>query len=91
MDRRTIFERDGFVALSSFYREDELQDIDRAMENSITKRLPALPPKHVFYEGKINPTTPKQIQCLHDHDGFFADLFNDKPKQLAKELLALSH
>mgnify|MGYP001502549727 CR=1 FL=1 len=91
MDRRTIFERDGFVALSSFYREDELQNIDRTMENSITKRLPALPPKHVLYEEKTNLTTPKQIQCMHDHDGFFADLFNDKPKQLAKELQALFH
>ncbi len=75
------------MAMPGFYNKNETQTIESAMGDFIAKSVPALPPEHVFYEDKANRSTLKQIQCLHEHDGFFADLFNDKPKQLAEELL----
>ncbi len=87
MNPKKAFEQDGYVAMPGFYNENETQTIESAMGDFIAKRVPALPPEHVFYEDKANRSTLKQIQCLHEHDGFFADLFNDKPKQLAEELL----
>ena len=88
MGSRTIFERDGFVALSSFYSEDELLDIEDTLECFIAERVPALSPEHVFFEDKSNPSSLKQIQWLHEHEPFFDRLMNDKPKILAQELLA---
>ena len=73
--------------MPEFYDGNEVQEIEEAMGNFIAKHISALPPEHVFYEDKANRATLKQIQCLHEHDGFFADLFNDKPRQLAEELL----
>jgi phytanoyl-CoA hydroxylase len=87
MNPNKSFERDGFVAMPEFYDGNEVKEIEEAMGNFIAKHIPALPPEHVFYEEKANRATLKQIQCLHEHDGFFADLFNDKPRQLAEELL----
>ena len=90
MGSRTIFERDGFVALSSFYSEDELLAIEDAVECFIAERVPALSPEHVFFEDKSNPSSLKQIQWLHEHEPFFDRLMNDKPKILAQELLGES-
>ena len=87
MGSRTIFERDGFVALSSFYSEDELLAIEDAVECFIAERVPALSPEHVFFEDKSNPSSLKQIQRLHEHEPFFGQLMDDKPKKLAQELL----
>ena len=87
MGSRTIFERDGFVTLSSFYSEDELLAIEDAVECFIAERVPALSPEHVFFEDKSNPSSLKQIQRLHEHESFFDRLMNDKPKILAQELL----
>ena len=87
MGSRTIFERDGFVALSSFYSEDELLAIEDAVECFIAERVPALSPEHVYFENKSNPSSLKQIQRLHEHEPFFERMMNDKPKKLAQELL----
>ena len=87
MGSRTIFERDGFVALSSFYREEELLNIEDELERFITERIPVLPPEHFFFEDKSNPSSLKQIQRLHEHESFFERMMNDKPKKLAQELL----
>ena len=87
MNPKKAFEQDGYVAMPGFYNKNETQTIESAMGDFIAKRVPVLAPEHVFYEDKANRSTLKQIQCLHKHDGFFADLFNDKPKQLAEELL----
>ena len=87
MGSRTIFERDGFVTLPSFYSEDELLAIEDAVECFIAERVPALSPEHVYFEDKSNPSSLKQIQRLHEHEPFFERMMNDKPKKLAHELL----
>jgi phytanoyl-CoA hydroxylase len=90
LDSRTKFERDGFVALSSFYIEDELLAIEDTLKHFIVERVPALSPEHVFFEDKSNPSSLKQIQQLHGHEPFFWQLMDDKPKKLAQELLGES-
>ena len=87
MGQRVIFERDGFLALPSFYREEELLNIEDELERFITERIPVLPPEHFFFEDKSNPSSLKQIQRLHEHESFFERMMNDKPKKLAQELL----
>ncbi|MEE2947572.1 MAG: phytanoyl-CoA dioxygenase family protein [Verrucomicrobiota bacterium] len=87
MTQREIFEQDGFVSVPSFCTDDELFQIETAVERFIVERVPALPPEHVFYENKANLSTLKQIQRLHEHDDFFKAFFDDKPRRLAEELL----
>ena len=90
MGSRTLFERDGFVAIPSFYRKGELTDIEDVLECFITERVPALSPEHVFFEDKSNPSSLKQIQRLHEHEPFFDRLMDGKPRKLAEELLGES-
>lgn len=90
MERRIDFERDGFVAQPSFYGVDELLAIEDALECFIAERISELRAEHVFYEDKSNLSTLKQIQQLHKYERFFEELMNDKPKQLAEELLGES-
>ena len=90
MGSRTIFERDGFVTLSSFYSEDELLAIEDAVECFIAERVPALSPEHVYFEDKSNPSSLKQIQRLHEHEPFFDRLMDGKPRKLAEELFGES-
>ena len=87
MGRRANFERDGFVAQPSFYGVDELLAIEDALMRFIAERISELRAEHVFYEDKSNLSTLKQIQQLHKYERFFEELMNDKPKQLAEELL----
>ena len=87
MSQRVIFERDGFLALPSFYREEELLNIEDELERFITERIPVLPPEHFFFEDKSNPSSLKQIQRLNEYESFFERMMNDKPKKLAQELL----
>ena len=49
--------------------------------------VPGLPPEHVFYEDKGDAGTLKQLQRVHEHDGWFGELFAGKPQRLAEELL----
>ena len=87
MGQRVIFERDGFLALPSFYREEELLNIEDELERFIAERIPVLPPEHFFFEDKSNPSSLKQIQRLNEYESFFERMMNDKPKKLAQELL----
>ena len=87
MGSRAIFERDGFLVLPSFYREEELLNIEDELERFITMRIPVLPQEQIYFEDKSNPSSLKQIQRLHEHESFFERMMNDKPKKLAQELL----
>jgi len=82
-----VFQEDGFVAVPKFRNLEELSAIESALAHFIDVRVPQLPAEEVFYEDKANPASLKQIQRLHEHDGFFGEFFNGKPKALAQELL----
>lgn len=85
--RRKTFERDGFVTVQRFCDTDELRCVENTLNRFIGDGLNRLPPEHVFFEDKSAPATLKQIQCLHVHDTFLGAFMNDRPRQLAEELL----
>ena len=66
---------DGFVAIRGFLDGKQLSELEANLERFIADVVPDLPPDHVFYEDKEDRSTLKQIQCLGDHDHWFADLF----------------
>ena len=81
------YNRDGFVAISSFFVQEKLEEIRLELSRFKQKILPHLGSSEVFYEDKTNSKTLKQIQRMHEHDSFFFDLMNDKPRRLAEVLL----
>lgn len=87
MNRKEIFEQDGFVAVPGFFDAGGLRTIETELSRFIAERVPALPVEHVFYENKADAATLKQIQLLNEYDQFFGDFFEGKPKRLAAELL----
>ena len=90
MDRRTNFERDGFVAVSAFYASAELKKIEQKLIGFMSNKLSSLPPEHVFFEDINDPLSLKQIQRLHEHEPFFGQLMDGRPRALAEELLGES-
>ena len=78
------------MAVPRFCDADELQTVEAALARFITERVSDLPAEHVFYEDKTDANTLKQIQRMHEHDGFFGEFFEGKPKRLAEELLGES-
>ena len=87
MNHKATFDQDGFVSVPRFCDVAELQALEAALARFIAERVPALPVEHVFYEDKANLGTLKQIQRMHEHDDFFGEFFEGKPKRLAEEIL----
>ena len=87
MNQKATFEQDGFVAVPGFCDAEELQSLEAALARFIAERVPTLPAEHVFYEDKSDAGTLKQIQRMHEHDDFFGEFFEGKPKRLAEEIL----
>jgi len=87
VNHKATFEQDGFVAVPRFCDAAELQALEAALARFIAECVPALPVENVFYEDKANLGTLKQIQRMHEHDDFFGDFFEGKPKRLAEEIL----
>ena len=86
-ERKRQFEKNGFVCIESFCDTEQLLELEAALSRFIQVVVPTLPPEEVFYEDKSHKATLKQIQRMHQHDEFFGDFMQHKPKQLAEELL----
>lgn len=87
MNRRGVFESDGFVAVESFLSVEEVDSCLRELERYVAEVVPGLPPEHVFYEDKGDVGSLKQLQRMHEHDAWFGEFFAGKPQRLAEELL----
>lgn len=87
MSRRELFESDGFVAVGSFLSGGEVEVCLRELARYVSEVVPGLPAEHVFYEDKDDLATLKQLQRMHEYDGWFGEFFAGKPKRLAEELL----
>ena len=81
------FLADGFLAVPGFLNADEVAACLRELTQFIEREVPDLPPEHVFYENKEEPSSLKQLQRLHEHNPWFEELMNGKPRALAEELL----
>jgi len=71
----------------SFLNQVETQECKQRIDNYIDKIAPKIPGTEVFYEDKNDNSSLKQLQRMHEHDPWFHELFNGKPKQLAQQLL----
>tara|TARA_B110000438_G_C15714975_1_gene607066 strand:+ start:71 stop:847 length:777 start_codon:yes stop_codon:yes gene_type:complete len=86
-DRITKYKEEGYLLFPSFLSQDEVQECQERIGNYIQKIVPEIPGTEVFYEDKNDDSSLKQLQRMHEHDPWFHQLFNGKPKQLAQELL----
>lgn len=85
LELQRSYEADGFVAIPRFLTDDDLADVYRALDLFIEKKVPELPPEHVFYEDKSRPETLKQIQQLFEYDEYFHTLMFESPFQAIAE------
>lgn len=82
------FDKDGYVFLPAFLTMDEVNAINKKLEEFIKDKVPGLPFNHVFYEDDKNPATLKQLQDLHVYDPFFTDILKgSKFEEIAEVLL----
>ncbi len=81
------FQRDGFVAVPAFFEPGELAVIETELARFIAERISTLESGEVYYETKDDDASLKQIQRMQQHDAYFSDLMNGKPRQLAEVFL----
>jgi len=53
---------------------ESLRNLLSHVDHFISEIVPGLPPRHVFYEDKSDPTSLKQIQQMESHDAWFHQL-----------------
>ncbi|MEO5995487.1 MAG: phytanoyl-CoA dioxygenase family protein [Chitinophagaceae bacterium] len=82
------FRENGFVLIPGFLDGDDVATIHGHLEKLIKDKVPSMPPEHVFYEDKNDPSTLKQLQNLYSYDPFFYEMmFRSRFKDLASLLL----
>jgi len=81
------FRRDGYVLFKRFLSGSVLDEVQANVTRFINDVLPHLPPEHVFYEDKDDPTTLKQIQQMGEHDPYFGCWMNEGSFREVAELL----
>ena len=87
-DRISKYKEDGYIPFPSFLNQSEVQECNQRIENYIKEIVPKIPGTEVFYEDKNDKGSLKQLQRMHEHDSWFNELFNGRPKRLAEELLS---
>ena len=86
-DRISKYKEEGYIPFPSFLNQSEVQECNQRIENYIKEIVPKIPGTEVFYEDKNDKGSLKQLQRMHEHDSWFNELFNGRPKRLAEELL----
>lgn len=82
------FAADGYVALREFVTGKELAQWIAHVDRFTRDVAPTLPPEHVFYEDKKDPTTLKQIQQMGKYDPWFDQRFTTGSfREIAETLL----
>jgi len=87
------FQRHGFVVIRGFLELARVNEVSSQLESFISS-LPTLleqgdvPPGHIMRDHAEYMSTLKQIQQLHLHETFFADLAAEELKPLCEVLLA---
>ena len=85
--RISKYKEEGYLLFPSFLNQVEIQECKQRIDNYIDKIAPKIPGTEAFYEDKNDNSSLKQLQRMHEHDPWFHELFNGKPKQLAQQLL----
>ena len=85
---KTMFDKQGYVAVKRFIDEQELGELRRALTRFINETVPNLPNELVYYEDKADVNTLKQVQKLYEYDDYFLTLAQSKKvMELAEALL----
>ena len=85
------FNEFGFVHCPGFFSAEQVVSLRSEVDRFIREAVPRMPAEQVFYEKSEDQATLKQLQNLHQHDAFFANLINQGPvRQLAEQLLGHS-
>ena len=85
---RASFDADGYVSIAEFLDRQELNDVLSIVEHVIVSVVPTMPAADVYFEDVRDPSSLKQLQRLHEHDGFLRTLLRRGPfAQLARTLL----
>lgn len=88
MSLKPEFDADGYVAVPGFLDSGEVAELQNETERFIREKVQSLPEEAVYYEDKSDHATLKQVQRLHEHDGYYGSLANSKKVVgLAEELL----
>lgn len=81
------FDKDGFVFIPGFLDIEKVNAINRKLVGFIKDKVPEMPAKFVFYEDKKDPDTLKQLQDLHVHNSFFAEILTGSRFERIAEML----
>lgn len=85
---RQDFLKDGYILFPQFLNQDEIDLVDKKIQEFITLKVSTMPTTEVYYEEKDNKDTLKQLQKLFDYDPFFFDMmFGSRFEKLASILL----
>lgn len=85
---KTEFDNQGFLVLSDFFDDREMDELKERVNDFIRNIVPGLPSDKVFYEDPEDPTSIKQLFHLSDFDPYFEGLLRgSKIEELAKVLL----
>ncbi|MCK0135457.1 phytanoyl-CoA dioxygenase family protein [Arenibacter sp. S6351L] len=85
---RQDFLRDGYILFPKFLQQDEIDMVNKKIQEFITTKVQDMPSKEVYYEDIANKDTLKQLQQLFAYDPFFFDMmFGSRFQKLASILL----
>ena len=81
--------KDGFAVIREFLSSSEITELHTQMDRYLCDVVPNMPPEHVFYEDRSDPTSLKQMQDLGTYDSWFGELFlNGRPRRIAEQSLS---
>ncbi|GGW36158.1 phytanoyl-CoA dioxygenase family protein [Arenibacter certesii] len=85
---RQDFLRDGYILFPKFLQQDEIDMVNKKIQEFIATKVQDMPTKQVYYEDITNKDTLKQLQQLFAYDPFFFDMmFGSRFQKLASILL----
>ncbi|MDL5510505.1 phytanoyl-CoA dioxygenase family protein [Arenibacter sp. M-2] len=85
---RQDFLRDGYILFPKFLKLDEIELVNKKIQEFIRTKVSAMPATEVYYEDIDHKDTLKQLQKLFDYDPFFFDMvFGSRFEKLASVLL----
>ena len=81
--------KDGFAVIREFLSSSEITELHAHMDRYLCDVVPNMPPEHVFYEDRSDPTSLKQMQDLGTYDSWFGELFlSGRPRRIAEQSLS---
>lgn len=85
---RESFLKDGFIFFPGFLNQNEIDSVNKKIQEFIAQKVSEMPTDQVYYEDKSDENTLKQLQQLFKYDPFFYDMmFGSRFEKLASILL----